>query len=291
MLVFRTLPPGMPGGHCGTACQRTPTAARTGNLRQHVAGQHQRADPVGRHRSSRACSPKCRRQPASVTGAARLLTTFDVVPGARCPACRACSCRMPNRRQPASYTRLRLKPAARPWPVRGLELPASLPPTSMPAANYLLLARAPLTERSRYRLSSFIGQRSAPTKPNRYCAPRLSLPTDVNPRTRALGESWRSIANSDEAIPAPGRDLLRNQNLTYTLLPPLLGRRQRRRVSSSIARRLLRHFASAFAVAMRARGVPTARRHGLPGAARFNAAVDGYLTVRQSDAHAWTEVC
>ena len=180
-----------------------------------------------------------------------------------------------------------LEASGRPW-LFALELPASLPAYVYASRDYLLLARAPLTERSRYRLSSFIGQPVGADETEPILRAALSLPTDVNPRTRALGESWRSIANSDEEILRLAATFFRNQNLTYTLLPPLLGRDSADEFLFDSKAGFCEHFASAFAVAMRAAGVPTRVVTGYQGG-EVNA-VDGYLTVRQSDAHAWTEV-
>jgi transglutaminase-like putative cysteine protease len=180
-----------------------------------------------------------------------------------------------------------LEASGRPW-LFALELPASLPADVYASRDYLLLARAPLTERSRYRLSSFIGQPVGSDEAEPLLRAALSLPTEVNPRTRALGESWRSIANSDEEIVRLAATFFRDQHLTYTLLPPLLGRDSADEFLFDSKAGFCEHFASAFAVALRAAGVPTRVVTGYQGG-EVNA-IDGYLTVRQSDAHAWTEV-
>ncbi|MFZ2627253.1 MAG: transglutaminase domain-containing protein, partial [Rugosibacter sp.] len=74
----------------------------------------------------------------------------------------------------------------------------------------------------------------------------------------------------------------------YTLNPPLAGRDAVDEFLFDSKRGFCEHFASAFTFALRAAGVPARVVAGYQGG-EVNP-VDGFLVVRQYDAHAWSEV-
>ena len=76
--------------------------------------------------------------------------------------------------------------------------------------------------------------------------------------------------------------------LIYTLNPPLLGTDMVDEFLFDSKRGFCEHFAAAFVFTLRAAGVPARVVAGYQGG-EINP-VDGYLEVRQYDAHAWTEV-
>jgi hypothetical protein len=78
------------------------------------------------------------------------------------------------------------------------------------------------------------------------------------------------------------------RNFVYTLEPPLLGEHPVDEFLFSTRSGFCEHYASAFAVVMRAAGIPTRIVTGYQGG-EVNA-LGNYLIVRQADAHAWTEV-
>ena len=75
---------------------------------------------------------------------------------------------------------------------------------------------------------------------------------------------------------------------SYTLEPPRLGRDSVDEFLFGTRAGFCEHYASAFVFLMRAAGVPARVVTGYQGG-EMNP-VDGYMTVRQSDAHAWAEV-
>ena len=83
-------------------------------------------------------------------------------------------------------------------------------------------------------------------------------------------------------------DLLRRGGYQYTLSPPRLGRNSVDEFLFDTRQGYCEHYASAFVVLMRAMGVPARVVTGYQGG-ELNP-VDGFMTVRQSDAHAWSEV-
>jgi hypothetical protein len=80
----------------------------------------------------------------------------------------------------------------------------------------------------------------------------------------------------------------RQDTYNYTLEPPLLGQHSVDEFLFDTKSGFCEHFAGAFVVLMRAADVPARVVMGYQGG-EFNP-VDGYVAVRQSDAHAWAEV-
>jgi len=80
----------------------------------------------------------------------------------------------------------------------------------------------------------------------------------------------------------------RQEKFSYTLQPPLLGRNGIDDFLFSTRAGFCEHYASAFVVIMRAMDIPARVVTGYQGG-QMNP-VDGFMTVRQSDAHAWAEV-
>ena len=109
-----------------------------------------------------------------------------------------------------------------------------------------------------------------------------------NPRAKALALSWRARHGPDDrAVIEEALTLIRNE-FTYSLDPPLLGADPVDDFLFSSRIGFCEHFASAFALLMRAAGIPTRVVAGFQGG-YFNQ-TGGHLTVLRSDAHAWTEV-
>lgn len=117
----------------------------------------------------------------------------------------------------------------------------------------------------------------------------LELPAGYNPKTLALAQTMRRTAAGDpRAIVQAALQYFSNQEFYYTLTPPLLGNNAMDDFLFKSRRGFCEHYASAFTTLMRAAGVPTRIVLGYQGG-EINP-VDEYMIVRQSDAHAWTEV-
>ena len=116
----------------------------------------------------------------------------------------------------------------------------------------------------------------------------LNLPEGRNPRTLQLAESMRRDAGSDRAFISAVLEKFNRENFFYTLEPPALGRDPVDGFLFSTRQGFCEHYASAFAVLMRAAGIPARIVLGYQGG-ELNPLGD-YLLVRQADAHAWTEV-
>jgi transglutaminase-like putative cysteine protease len=116
----------------------------------------------------------------------------------------------------------------------------------------------------------------------------LRLPDDSNPRTAALAKQMHRIAGGDKAFIRDVLKMFREEEFFYTLEPPALGSNPVDRFLFDTRQGFCEHYASAFAVMMRAAGLPSRIVLGYQGG-EMNPMSD-YMIVRQSDAHAWTEV-
>ncbi len=154
--------------------------------------------------------------------------------------------------------------------------------------NLSAIAGEPVALRQRYAFASAPAFRynleEAPAALER----NLALPAGANPRTRALAAQWRAADPRPEALVRRALALFGQEAFAYTLQPPLLGEHAVDDFLFGSRRGFCEHFASAFVVLMRAAGVPARVVGGYQGGEANP--VDGYLAVRQSDAHAWAEV-
>jgi transglutaminase-like putative cysteine protease len=114
------------------------------------------------------------------------------------------------------------------------------------------------------------------------------LPADSNPRTRALVAGFLDDSPNVDTIVARALDVFRQPGFFYTLTPPPLGLHTADEFIFETREGFCEHYASAFAIMMRMAGVPTRVVTGYQGG-ELNSMGDYYI-IRQSDAHAWTEI-
>jgi protein-glutamine gamma-glutamyltransferase len=115
-----------------------------------------------------------------------------------------------------------------------------------------------------------------------------ALPPDSSPRARALAASWLTDRPNGTTIVERAMEYLRSQPFQYTLTPPALGAQPVDEFLFETREGFCEHYASALTVLLRAAGLPARVITGYQGG-ELNS-VGGYYIVRQSDAHAWTEV-
>ena len=154
--------------------------------------------------------------------------------------------------------------------------------------DYSLRTRKPVNAVLRYDARSYTqygaGRTLSPALKNL----SLQLPPGRNPRTAELARSLRNAAGSDTAYVQAVLDLFRRQEFYYTLTPPGLARDSVDDFMFNTRQGFCGHFASAFTTMMRAAGIPARVVAGYQGG-DWNP-VGGYLIVRQSHAHAWSEI-
>ncbi len=188
--------------------------------------------------------------------------------------------------QPVRYE-ITLEPHRTRWLMAlDMPVPATIPEDTFFGREGTLLARRNVIERQRYELTSYTDYRLVPqlAAPARY----LRLPDTYNPRTLALARELRARHDDDSALIQQVLRMFREQAYYYTLQPPRLGRNSVDEFLFETRRGFCEHYASAFAVLMRAAGIPSRVVTGYQGGQRND--IGGYYVVRQSDAHAWTEV-
>lgn len=179
-----------------------------------------------------------------------------------------------------------LEPHNQRW-ILALDAPVQLP-EALKASNVLAVTqRLPVTERRRYELAASLDYRFNAAEDPRTLSRNLALPPGVNPQARALAERWRNSDHRPSAIIGQAQALFAAE-FTYTLQPPLLGQNGIDEFLFKTRRGFCEHYAGAFVFLMRAAGIPARVVSGYQGG-EFNP-LDGYLVIRQSDAHAWAEV-
>lgn len=167
-----------------------------------------------------------------------------------------------------------------------LDVPTTLPPGSRLTSTFEAHATAPVLSRSRFAFISHPEFRVNVLESPLVLHQARQLPAGINPRSRALASEWRTLP--PPAIVETALDLFRQKDFYYTLHPPLLGENAMDDFLFSSRRGFCEHYASAFVFLMRSAGIPARVVTGYQGG-EINP-VDGFMVVRQSDAHAWAEV-
>ena len=184
-----------------------------------------------------------------------------------------------------------LQPHARRW-VLALDLPSAWPERrAVQAFDYTLLAARPIGSVTSFELVSYPRYAAAPARlPESMRRKDLALPRNgTNARSVALGRKLAARHGTDaQAIVGELLSMFRKQPFEYTMQPPRLAENAVDEFLFDTRKGFCEHYASAFVVVMRAAGVPARVVTGYQGG-EFNP-YGGYLIVRQSDAHAWSEV-
>lgn len=180
-----------------------------------------------------------------------------------------------------------LEPHNQRW-LLALDLPVSLPNGSAFSSTLETRIKEPLVSRGRYAFTSSVDFVVNRQENPSVLKQALRLPPGFNPLSRELANEWRSKFETPEQISRAALRFFRQEAFFYTLRPPLLGEQAVDEFLFTTRRGFCEHFASAYVFLMRAAGVPSRVVTGYQGG-EINP-VDGYLTVRQSDAHAWAEI-
>ena len=150
----------------------------------------------------------------------------------------------------------------------------------------------PFSELVRFKAQSHTRFRHGPDTPVLALQDLVDLPGGFNPRTLAWSQQLRQMHGAGPAaapvLVTAVMDHLRTGGFTYTLEPGVYGRNTADEFWFDRREGFCEHIASSFVILMRALDIPARVVTGYQGG-ELNT-VDGYWTVRQSDAHAWTEV-
>jgi len=187
---------------------------------------------------------------------------------------------------PVHYT-LTLEAHNRPW-LLALDFPGAGITDALYTDDFQVIRRQPVRQRLRYDAVAYPTAIVGLTERPRTLGRALALPPESNPRTQALGRQLAASNADPAAIVRAGIEWMRADKLAYTLQPPALGAHTSDEFLFDTRRGFCEHFANSFAILMRAAGVPARVVTGYQGGEPNP--YDGTLVVRQSDAHAWTEV-
>ncbi|MCM2311021.1 MAG: DUF3488 and transglutaminase-like domain-containing protein [Steroidobacteraceae bacterium] len=190
--------------------------------------------------------------------------------------------------EPVDY-QITLEPTDRPW-ILALDMPSEWPEReAFRSYDFQLVAPRRLTEVSSFRLRSYPRFIAGAELPTSLRNKGLQLPPAGNPRSRALARELVARHGADPlAITQDMLTMFREQPFVYTLDPPKLAENAMDEFLFETRRGFCEHYASAYTLVMRAAGVPARVVTGYQGG-EFNP-IGGYLIVRQSDAHAWSEI-
>ncbi len=189
--------------------------------------------------------------------------------------------------QPVRY-QVTMEPTRQHW-VPALEMPASWTLTDTHMQPTLALARImPIDQRVSFEAVSYTRHRAEPQLRPFFRRWYLDLPQGTNPRTHSFGQALRAEVRSNDRYVDRVLAMFNADEFFYTTEPPALGSDPVDRFLFDTRRGFCEHYASAFTVLMRAAGIPARVVLGYQGG-EPNPMGD-YMIVRQSDAHAWSEV-
>ncbi|WP_247597008.1 DUF3488 and transglutaminase-like domain-containing protein [Hydrogenophaga sp. PAMC20947] len=210
------------------------------------------------------------------------------------PAQMALSANLKVEGEPIRYE-VTMEPNNRSWL---LLLDAASEPPVLPGRSVFLTPElqwrtdGPFRELVRFKAQSHTQFRHGPEAPVLALQDLVDLPGGFNPRTLTWAQQLRQTHGAGPgaapAIVAAVMDHLRTGGYSYTLEPGVYGRNTADEFWFDKREGFCEHIASSFVILMRALDIPARIVTGYQGGERNP--VDGYWTVRQSDAHAWTEV-
>ena len=190
---------------------------------------------------------------------------------------------------PVNY-RIKLEPHDQHW-VLALDLPSQWPEQRgiVMDPQYQLLQLRPVRSLTSYTMTSYPEFVARDELSERSLQRYTTIPEGYNPRTLKLAQNWRRQGLSSKGIIGAALQLFRAERFYYTLTPP---RADTRHTADEFLfedrEGFCEHYASAFTFLMRAAGIPARVVTGYQGG-ELNQLGDYYI-IRQSDAHAWTEV-
>ena len=179
-----------------------------------------------------------------------------------------------------------LEPHHQRW-VFALDLPNVIPAELEQTVDFQLLAKADVTERKQFRLSSGTVYTTGPLSQDEVNK-GLQLPANPGTRLEQLVKGWQEENPAPKRLVEKALHYFRDEPFYYTLNPPLLKGNTVESFMFETRRGFCEHFATAFVILMRLGGVPARVVTGYQGG-QWNS-VGRFLEVKQADAHAWAEV-
>lgn len=182
---------------------------------------------------------------------------------------------------------VQMEPTEQRW-IFALDYPAVVPRGVRLTMDYQLYTRRSITQLKSYDMVSNPSFTDAARLLNTHRYTALYLPEGFNPRTREMMTRWRQETSSDIDIVNRALRHFNEQEFHYTLNPEPLSLHTVDDFMFETRRGFCEHYASSFTVMMRMAGIPARVVTGYQGG--WYNDLGQYVLVRQSDAHAWTEV-
>ncbi|MCU7795838.1 MAG: DUF3488 and transglutaminase-like domain-containing protein [Candidatus Thiodiazotropha sp. (ex Myrtea spinifera)] len=187
--------------------------------------------------------------------------------------------------KPVEYEVL-LEPHRKTW-LYALDLPAVAPSKSKLSSDFLLHLREPVTRPKQYDGLSFTRHlTSPPTEALRQRALRLG--EGITERQQNLVSTWRAASSSDKDMVERALQHFYEREFVYTLNPPRYLKNPVDQFLFEGREGFCEHYATAFTQLMRLAGIPSRMVIGYQGGEHND--LGDYYTIRQYDAHAWSEV-
>ncbi|MDR3158987.1 MAG: DUF3488 and transglutaminase-like domain-containing protein [Zoogloeaceae bacterium] len=183
--------------------------------------------------------------------------------------------------------RVRVTPHDRLW-LYGLDLPSGLTSEAFISQDWQVLSHRPIREETSYQLSSWLDWEAGGALPEELRSRSLALPSEGNPRLKALGAELAALPNVEDRYKAVLAMLARE------------GYKLRDQFAFQEGTNALDDFwfetragnadlyAGTFVYLMRAAGVPARLVAGYRGGKLM--ALTDYVIVKKSHAHAWAEI-
>jgi len=182
---------------------------------------------------------------------------------------------------------VQMEPTEQRW-LFALDYPALVPQGTHLSMDYQLIANRPITQLHNYSMASDPRFTDSPKIKQTLLRAALELPEGFNPRTAKMIAEWRAEATSDTSIVQRALTYFSQENFHYTLNPALLTRHSVDEFLFNTREGFCEHYASSFTIMMRMAGIPARVVTGYQGG--YYNSLGSYILVRQSDAHAWSEV-
>ena len=153
--------------------------------------------------------------------------------------------------------------------------------------DYQVLSNLPVTNRKKYRMVSSLEYKTPELSISQW-EEALQLPANVGDKLVSFAQQLRNKHDTDEQVVDAMLEYFTRQEFFYTLQPKPLDTQPMQQFLFETREGFCEHYASAFTLVMRAAGIPARVVTGYQSS-EINPYGD-YLVVRQSDAHAWSEV-
>lgn len=188
---------------------------------------------------------------------------------------------------PSYNYRIVVEPHHRNW-IFPLDAVIGWPQDTRRTADYQLMAKRAVAVATSFKLRSSTTFRSVGPLPEAMRAADLRIPAGSNTRSIDWARRLRAAVRTDSEFVQAVLARFRNEEFFYTLAPPKLAANAVDDFLFNTRRGFCEHYASAFTLLARAAGIPARVVTGYQGG-EYNP-LNNYLLVRQSDAHAWSEI-